>query len=284
MRVEYVTARDGTRIAYTVGGKGGIDVVLSNGIGCNEVFLRYLVEDLSEKFRVISWHYRGHVNSGIPEDMTHTDYPYLIDDLKLVLDDAGVRKAAFIGFSMGVEINFEFYRLHPEMVTALVPACGTFEFCLRSFFGLPVAERLFPLVLRLVRKRPKTMERIWRRTIGGPLAFPLARLAIFNWRRVKRSDFFDYHPHISNIDKRCFLEMAGYLAGHSARDLLPRIDVPTLIVAGTRDNFTPIRVSREMASLIPGSRLVEIKGGSHGTLIEFPEKVNPIVINFLKEL
>lgn len=283
METGYISAEDGTRIAYTESGGGEPCVVLSNGIGCNEVFLRYLSEDLSWRFRVINWHYRGHMNSETPKDMSHTDYPYLVDDLKLVLDDAGVKKAVFVGFSMGVEINFEFYRRHPEMVEMLIPICGTFEFCFKSFFGLPLLEHLYPLATYAVRRNPKRVERIWRHTIGSPLAFPIAKLMVFNRKRVKKSDFKDYHPHIANIDKRLFLEMGGYLGKHSARDLLHEIDVPTLIIAGDRDNFTPIRVSREMAGLIPGSRLVEIKGGSHGTLIEFPEEVNPRVVDFILE-
>ncbi|MBI5527530.1 MAG: alpha/beta hydrolase [Deltaproteobacteria bacterium] len=279
-----IIARDGTRIGYTVHGGGGPAVVLSNGIGCNEVFLRYLTEDLSRKFRVINWHYRGHMTSAVPADLSHTDIPHLIDDLKLVLDDAGVTTAVFAGFSMGVEVNLEFLRRHPGMVSALVMICGPFEHCMKTFFHTPLLHHLYPLVLRAARKDPATFDRVWRLTIGGPLAFPCARVFIFNCGRVKRSDFLDYHPHITNIDKRLITEMAGYLTRHSARDLLPEVRVPTLIIAGTRDSFTPIRVCREMARMIPGARLVEIQGGSHGTPIEFPDQMNPSIVDFIEKL
>lgn len=279
-----ISAADGTTIAYTVHGRGDQVVLQSNGIGCNEVFLRYLTEDLSQKFRVINWHYRGHMDSELPKNMDYLSFPHLVDDLKRVLDHLEVEQAVFLGFSMGVEINFEFYRLFPERVQALIPICGTFEFCLKSFFGIQALEPILLRLLQLAERHPGIIERIWRRTVGGRLAFPLSRLFIFNRKRVKKSDFLDYHPHISNIDKSCFLKMAYHLAQHTARDLLPDIQVPTLVIAGTKDNFTPLQVSKEMAGMIPNARLVEIKGGTHGTLIEFPEEVNPPVIAFIEEL
>jgi len=281
---QFLRAADGTRIGYRVHGSGEPAVVLSNGIGCNEVFLRHLSAALAQRFRVIEWHYRGHLDSAVPAKLSHLDFPYLLDDLELVLAATGVAQAVFVGFSMGVQINFEFYRRHPDRVLGLVPICGTYEYCLKSFFGVPVFQYLFPLALLAVRRQHALMQRIWRRVLGNPLAYLGGRLLIFDGRRFTRSDFRDYQPHILALDLRCFLEMAAFLAQHSARDLLPRIAVPTLIIAGTKDNFTPLRVSREMAELIPHAQLVEIKGGSHATPAEYPEQVNPAVLEFAEGL
>jgi pimeloyl-ACP methyl ester carboxylesterase len=280
----YIIARDGTRIAYTLSGQGPRTIVLSNGIGCNEVFLRGLSSELEKHFRVLSWHYRGHGDSDVPADYRHTDYPYLVEDLKQVLADAKVRQAVFIGFSMGVEINFEFYRNWPEMVTSLIQICGAYEFCLKNFFNISLLHYIYPGALFAVRRRPNWAEKFWRFTLNGPWTYAIGGALIFDSKRFAKSDWLDYQPHIANIDLRCFIEMAGYLANHSAADLLSNIDVPTLIIAGTKDNFTPVDVSRKMARLIPQAELIEIEGGTHGTTVEYPERVNPAVVRFIKRL
>jgi pimeloyl-ACP methyl ester carboxylesterase len=41
-------------------------------------------------------------------------------------------------------------------------------------------------------------------------------------------------------------------------DLLPRIDVPTLVLVGLEDSLSPLAVSREMAAAIPGATLAVV--------------------------
>jgi pimeloyl-ACP methyl ester carboxylesterase len=59
--------------------------------------------------------------------------------------------------------------------------------------------------------------------------------------------------------------------------------VPTLVVAGERDLFTPRHLSLEMAQRIRGAELLEIPRGSHAALIEQPELVNLRLEKFLRE-
>jgi 3-oxoadipate enol-lactonase len=54
------------------------------------------------------------------------------------------------------------------------------------------------------------------------------------------------------------------------RDLLPRISVPTLVVAGECDGATPPAESREMQRAIPGARLVTVPA-AHQAAAECPE-------------
>ena len=279
----YLDADDGTRIAYTVTGTGTPDIVLSNGIGCNEVFFRYLTRDLEQEHRVVAWHMRGHMDSALPEDISHVGPSYLVGDMKRVLDDAGVEKAVLVGLSMGVELNFEFYRRWPERVAAMIVVNGHYEYPMKSFLGTQTLETFFPLLLFMSRMAPGLFAKGWRTVIGGPWSFWVARKGVVNEDRIRAEDFYDYLPHIRDIDVRCFMEMAYYLAGHSAADLLPNIDVPVLILTGSNDTFTPIAFSQEMAERIPNARLEEIREGSHAMLIEFPEKISYKVKEFLAE-
>src|SRR5262249_12155256 len=86
---------------------------------------------------------------------------------------------------------------------------------------------------------------------------------------------------MARVDPMLFMEMLLHAGRHSARDLLPEIDLPTLVVAGDRDGFTPVGLSRAMADLIPGAELLVVVGGSHTAPIERPELVGETVLGFL---
>ena len=78
-----------------------------------------------------------------------------------------------------------------------------------------------------------------------------------------------------------FLDMLRAAGEHSAEDLLSLVDVPTLVVAGDRDSFTPSEVSRAMAEAIPNSEFVLLKGGSHLGPLERREEVRLAIFDFL---
>jgi pimeloyl-ACP methyl ester carboxylesterase len=70
---------------------------------------------------------------------------------------------------------------------------------------------------------------------------------------------------------------------HSAREVLPRIDVPTLILAGDRDQLTPVSSAERMQRAIRGSRLVVYPGHSHLLQVERPDDVHAEIERFLAE-
>ena len=101
----YTTSFDGTRIAYRVYGNGSPTVFLSNGIGCNQTFFKYLIPALAEHYRVVAWDYRGHVDSDIPSDGRNLTVDCCVQDMLTVMDTVGFEKAVVGGFSMGVQVS-----------------------------------------------------------------------------------------------------------------------------------------------------------------------------------
>jgi pimeloyl-ACP methyl ester carboxylesterase len=68
----------------------------------------------------------------------------------------------------------------------------------------------------------------------------------------------------------------------STCDRLKNITQPTLVIVGTDDAATPAPNSLRMAELIPGSWFVQINGGGHGLMYQYPEQFSNIVKTFLE--
>ena len=68
-------------------------------------------------------------------------------------------------------------------------------------------------------------------------------------------------------------------------DLLPTIDVPTLVIAGKDDEkVTPPQVVKKIADGIKGAKYYELEDSAHLPPFENPKKFNEIVIPFVKEV
>jgi pimeloyl-ACP methyl ester carboxylesterase len=58
--------------------------------------------------------------------------------------------------------------------------------------------------------------------------------------------------------------------------------VPTLILAGSRDLFTPPRVQERMASLIPDSEIVWFEDAGHLLPVEEPDGIVDAIVEFME--
>jgi pimeloyl-ACP methyl ester carboxylesterase len=280
---KFLTSFDGTRIAYRVYGQGAPTVVICNGLTCNQSWMQPMIDALSPRHRVIIWDYRGHVDSALPADERMATIDACVQDLQAVLAATRTKKAVFVGFSMGVQVALELYGRRPEVALGLIALSGTYEYTLRTFsyIGPLLDMAVEPMLRNVVRYLPKTSGLFWKAILLGPWAFPLTRLLIINWDVASREQFEIYRPHIVNLNLRNFTLLAQSMNNHSAVSVLPRIKVPTLIVVGDQDTFTPVEVAEQMHKLVPNSEMHLVPGGSHAGVIEFPTIFTDYVLAFL---
>jgi len=256
-------------------------IALTDGIGCDGYVWKYLTRDLGGERRILHWHYRGHGRSAPPRDPRRIAIADLADDLAAVLDDSGIEAAVVVGHSMGVQVALETYRRHPERVRGLVLLCGSPENPLRTFQGQRTLEAVLPRVRRAVERAPRLINQAARLLLPTRLAFRMAARVELNAELIQAGDFMPYLRGLSRIEMPFFLSMLAAAGEHSAVDLLPEVAVPTLVVAGERDGFTPPELSRAMAAAIPDSELLEVEGGSHTAPLERPDLVCRTVRDFL---
>lgn len=74
------------------------------------------------------------------------------------------------------------------------------------------------------------------------------------------------------------------LLGFDLRSALPRIAVPTLVLAGSKDTNAPAPMMARMATFIPGARYVELSGGGHLANLEQPAAFNAALDDFFATL
>jgi pimeloyl-ACP methyl ester carboxylesterase len=280
----YVSAADGTPLWYRSEGRGPA-IVCCNGVGVTHFFWDPLSQALRDNYRVVQWDYRAHGRSSAGPSLEKHSIALYADDLRAMMDALHVKEAVLLGHSMGCQVIFEFYRRWPERVRGLIPTLGTYANALDTFFNSPRASRaVFHAVRSLVMAAPGAVSAVVRASAHSRVVWDAARLlGVVHPDLCPREGMRPYMEHMGKLDLRVFFILAGDLAEYDATDLLGKIHVPTLVIAGERDLFTPLRCSYEMKERIPGAEILVVKRGSHAALIEQPELINLRVEKFLNE-
>jgi pimeloyl-ACP methyl ester carboxylesterase len=271
-RQEHLTAaRDGTRLHWSGSGRGSPPVLLTDGIGCAGYIWRFLRPELARRHRTIHWNYRGHGQSEAPADPARVSVADCVDDLFVVLDAAGEQRAVLMGHSMGVQVALEAHRRDPERVAGLVLICGAPGRPLDAVHDVPLAAAALPYAQAAVSRFPGLSRLLFRSVIPTDLSLKLALTFEVNEKLVAREDLVRYLEDLADVDPALFLKLLGSAAQTDASDHLPSIAIPTLIIAGEQDTFTPMWLSVKMHAAIPGSELLVLSNGTHVGPLEHPE-------------
>jgi pimeloyl-ACP methyl ester carboxylesterase len=275
---------DGAPLWFEVRGEGEkTPVVLCDGLGCDGFIWRYLWGPLTAERRVMHWNYRGHGRSGVAPDGTRTGLESICQDLGHLMDATGLGEAVVVGHSMGVQVALEFHRRNRARVKGLVLICGSYGTPLDTWHDHSLLRLAFPSIKRAVERAPELSRALVSRLLNTPMALELGIRAELNPELIKRSDFAPYIEHLAKMDPLAFVRTLDSLKDHSALDHLAHVDVPTIVIGGEGDRFTPVWLSQRMAELIPHAEYVFIPGGTHTAPLERPNLVNAAVERFLTE-
>lgn len=275
---------DGEPLRYTVRGTGSPPILVHNGLVSSVGHWRFFVPHFEARHAVVTWDYRGHGGNSVPRDEDSCRIDAFADDGHAVMRCAGLGPAVVTGLSFGVQVALEHYRRHPADVRALVLICGTYGHPLDRISPAPFLRKAMAQAARAFGRSPLVAQALLAPSARTALGRELAYLTGGAHRELCPREVLDeLFAHVAGMDPRVIGAIVASYFEHSAEDLLPRIQVPTLIISGDKDQLTPVSISEKMQRLIPRSKLVVFKGHSHLVQVEKPREIHAVIERFLAE-
>ena len=273
---ELIPTDDGVVLAVQWVGEGPA-VVLANGIGVTQPGLDHIVEHLRDRFRVITWDYRGMHRSALQNGLKDMSVQRHATDLLQVLDALGEERAAVMGWSMGVPVGLEVIRQAPDRVAGYGALFGAACPPFRAAFPGPVATAIEGLA-KISASFPLGVQTILDIAITWPeLSWRVSSGLGFVGRHANREIYDSNVEGVALADKQAYFSTMSHLLRHDARDVLSQVRCPAVAIAGASDWVTPPSAAEEIATLIPDGELVIIPGATHFGVIEYgPELWDPI--------
>lgn len=262
-------------------------LVLANGLGGRLYAWEPLVERFSRTHRIITWDYRGLFRSGTPPRTKQLAVVHHAQDALRVLDQEGVARATFVGWSMGVQVSLEAALEHPDRVQRLVLLNGSyghiFQTGLQPLVRLPFFHRLLHATVEQLVASPGAADLIGRLLRHELHVRGTGLVLAALWGNPKLVDMYrQYLDDVFGASFENYLRLFQALDAHSVYHLLPEVRQPTLVISGLLDWLTPARMSFEIARRIPGAQHLHLPLGSHFAVLEKSPQVMDRIAGFLE--
>jgi pimeloyl-ACP methyl ester carboxylesterase/class 3 adenylate cyclase/transcriptional regulator with XRE-family HTH domain len=245
--VRYALSGD-VAIAYQVFGEGPINLVVTPGaVSHRELDWEHpgsvaFFSHLGSFARVAIYDKRG---TGMSDRVATGTLEERMDDIRAVMDSAGMERAALFGISEGGPLSILCAATYPERISSLI-LYGAYERAIRR----PSAAEM-RLQLDHLQRVWGTPDPAFLETYAPSVADdPTARAW---WARYLRM----------SASPGAFVALVRMNAGIDVEPVLPTIRVPTLVLHRTRDRVIGIEEGRHLAATIPGARLLELEGDDH---------------------
>jgi pimeloyl-ACP methyl ester carboxylesterase len=271
----FVTS-DGVQIPYRARGEGA-PLVMVHGWSQSGAMFQHQLERLSEQFTVIVPDIRGHGDAA--RARTGLRMARLAKDLAELMDHLGFGRAHLLGWSMGASVLWAFIDLfgtarvdrfvfvdQPSMLTRL-PEMD--EEAAADAGALFTPAQIYDLRAAL---RSTNGEAVRAGFVAGMVTKQIPA-DLYGWLLAENA--------------RTPLDVAAELlvshCTHDWRDVLARIDRPSLVIGGAVSHVPP-RSQRYLHRRIANSVYHEFgvdEGGAHFPFLEAPDAFNRVVAGFL---
>ena len=250
------------RIHYALSGPPSAPVlVLSNSLGTDFSLWDPETPAFEKQFRLLRYDMRGHGKSSAPPPPYAV--PALAADVLALADSLAIERFHFCGLSIGGMIGMS--------------------------LALEAPLRLNKLVLANTAAKIGTLES-WNTRIALVRQQGMKEVAKLIPARWFTAGFQAAHPEavartlqvIESLDPEGYVGGCCAVRDFDARDAVPLIRVPTLVVSGTHDPAATPSDGHFLAERISGARYAEL-GTSHLSNIEDPARFTREVLDFLSD-
>ncbi|HEY5640710.1 MAG TPA: alpha/beta fold hydrolase [Dehalococcoidia bacterium] len=241
-QVQYCTAKDGTRLAYAVGGAGVPFVFVPGWVSHLELddqFADLIGRTADDGILFVTMDKRGNgLSERHPPDVSLESR---VSDLETVTEAVGLDKFALGGLSEGGPVAIAYAARHPEQVEKLV-IVGSYA----DGSKLAGSEEMRDAVRSVVKAEWGMASRVMAELFVGPDS-----LMDINAFAAYQQAAADPEEALAIIDAAIEIDV---------RDLLAQITAPTLVVHHREDRIVPIELGQQVAAGIPGARFVSFPG------------------------
>ncbi len=255
-------------MAYDDDGPGPV-VVLLHGFPLDRSIWKAQATTLGARYRVIAPDLRGHGETPAPEGIYPMDD--MADDVVELLDALKITEPVVVGgLSMGGYVALSMAVRHPRRLRGLM-LINT-----RAAADPPATAQV----------REELARQVEAAGSAGPAVATMLPKLFGPTARTRRPEVVA--AVAERMEKTPARGVAGALRGMAGRPDrtadLPRITLPTLVVAGADDALIPIDESTRMAEALPGAQLVVIPDVGHLAPVEDPEATSAAIRKFLDGL
>jgi len=255
---------DDIDIAYKTFGIGEPLVLIMGFSGTMDMWQPHVLAELSSHYKVIVFDSRGIGESSATEKEFSIEL--FADDVAGLMNALGIKKANVLGWSMGTNVAQELVLRHPEKVNKLILYAA-------DAGGKESIQPEEPLKMIM-----DTSGRLQDREARvAKVLFPE------EWRK-KHPNLREYFPFpkersiVENINRQA----KAMLQWQGSYSRLGQIKCPVLLITGTEDVIPPPINSTMMGEKISGAKVVQIKGGGHGVMYQYPDDFSKLILEFLK--
>jgi pimeloyl-ACP methyl ester carboxylesterase len=245
----------------------GPPVVFIQGFGLNLDYWNGQLPAFSSEYLTVRYDRRGFGFSSVPrQDVRYADY----EDLARLLDSLTLGEVHIVSGCVGSHVALEFALEYPERVSSLVlisPDAGPGVAGVNEAFFKIVEDTRLPYAAGEVHQA-------FELAFSNPLIAPALHDAETRFRFTRAMagfrgwHFLHWYPRRS-----CDPPVSERLA---------EIGVPTLVLSGGRDYVYFRRVADVLARTIPHARSETIGDAGHYASLEFPDRINAILFDFLE--
>lgn len=239
-------------------------VVCVTAYGIDPVCWEPFAEALAPDYRVVPWRCRG--VTADESELGHGVAAHA-DDLAALLQREGARSAHFVAWCTGAKPALLLAERDPAAVESLVYVAGDFA----PLSGLEHVvtgwdDNLLALA-SLLERFPEAATRFVSAAAAGTLSASGRSMRVFQvaserYRRIVLAAFDDERSLIS------YCRMFSEYRTHDVREMLGRVDVPSLVVIPEGDVIASPEVMRAAAAAMPSASTIELPAETHWVLFE----------------
>ena len=260
---------NGVDIAYQTFGNGTPMILCMGYAGTMDMWSPALIASLAKDHQVVVFDYRGMGLSGSYEG--NYTMQTLADDTKGLMDALNISRADVLGWSMGTYVAQNLVLSYPDAVNHLILYAGD---CGGSEYIQP-AESVEEALANTSGTSEERGMRLLQLILPG------------EWMAA-HPDIMSYFPQVTGTSSpesvQRQYQAIGEWVEHGTYARLPEIQSSTLIMTGTEDILTPPENSFVMGERINGSWVVQMKGGGHGVMYQYPAEMSKIIRTFIETM